>query len=305
MNWKLKLVLWYSSLTKTPDYDAIDISELRRNSNASARLGSMLFDRKVPVSVVQDVNADGVPLRIYRNNISQDQRVMIYYHGGGFVLYGLDSHDKVCRRLCAMNDCIVVSVDYRLAPEYQYPAAHEDAYQAIKWIKKNIVRYGGNSQNMLVAGDSAGAAIAASMAHRCHRDGIRLRAQILIYPWIDGRLTNPSLDRNGEGYMLTKKAIVWFQKQYTPRAEDHCLPDVSPCYESDFTDLPPAFILTAELDPLIDDGYRYFHQLKAGGTPCHYHEYKGLIHGFINIPMIAPEAMSAFDDIKKFLAGIG
>jgi acetyl esterase len=204
-----------------------------------------------------------------------------------------------------MNDCIVVSVDYRLAPEYQYPAAHEDAYQAIKWIKKNIVRYGGNSQNMLVAGDSAGAAIAASMAHRCHRDGIRLRAQILIYPWIDGRLTNPSLDRNGEGYMLTKKAIVWFQKQYTPRAEDHCLPDVSPCYESDFTDLPPAFILTAELDPLIDDGYRYFHQLKAGGTPCHYHEYKGLIHGFINIPMIAPEAMSAFDDIKKFLAGIG
>jgi acetyl esterase len=117
-----------------------------------------------------------------------------------------------------------VSVDYRLAPEHTYPAAHEDAYTALLWVRQHINEYGGNPKDIVVAGDSAGGNLSACMALRCREAGIPLTAQVLIYPWIDGRLNNPSIDRNGEGYLLTKLTMLWFQQQYTPRVEDRCAP---------------------------------------------------------------------------------
>lgn len=305
MNWKTKLVLAFTNLRKPIDGEGTEINTLRSKSVSAAKLGSLLFDKKLPVSKVTDVTADGVPLRIYQNNSTAGKRVIVYYHGGGFVLYGLDSHDNVCRRLCRMNECVVVSVDYRLAPEYSFPAAHEDAFTAIQWVLKNIESYGGNPKDMVVAGDSAGGNLAACMAHRCRKENIKLSAQVLIYPWVDGKLNNPSIDRNGEGYMLTKETMFWFQKQYTPRVEDQCVPAVSPCYEAEFSELAPAFILTAQFDPLLDDGFKYYGQLKAAGNTVIYKEYAGLIHGFISIPGIDAEAMKAFDDIKDFLKKIG
>ena len=243
-------------------------------------------------------------MRIYQNTDTVNQRVIIYYHGGGFVLYGLDSHDNVCRRLCRMNNCVVVSVDYRLAPEYTFPAAHEDAYTALLWVRNNISGYGGNPNDLVVAGDSAGGNLSACMAHRCKKENVKLSAQILIYPWVDGKLNNPSIDRNGEGYLLTKETMFWFQKQYTPRKEDQCLPAVSPCYEKDHSGLAPAFILTAEFDPLLDDGYKYYQLLKAAGNTVRYNEYPGLVHGFVSIPGIDAQCMKAFDDIKDFLSSV-
>jgi acetyl esterase len=301
MNWKTKLVLAFTNLRKPIDGEGTEINALRKKSVSAARLGSMLFDKKLPVSKVTDVTANAVPLRIYQNNNETGKRVIVYYHGGGFVLYGLESHDCICRRLCRMNDCVVVSVDYRLAPEYSFPAAHEDAFTAIQWALKNIESYGGNPKDMVVAGDSAGGNLSACMAFRCRKENIKLSAQVLIYPWVDGKLNNPSIDRNGEGYMLTKETMFWFQKQYTPRVEDQCVPEVSPCYEADFSGLAPAFILTAQFDPLLDDGFKYCEQLKAAGNAVKYKEYPGLIHGFISIHGIDPEAMKAFDDIRDFL----
>ncbi len=141
-----------------------------------------------------------------------------------------------------MTTCIVVSVDYRLAPEYTFPVAHEDSFKALQWVRQNIKTYGGNPEDLVVGGDSAGGNLSACMAHRCKKENIHLKAQILIYPWIDGRLNNPSIDRNGTGYMLTKGTMFWFQKKYTPRVEDRCVPNVSPCFETDFTGLaPPLF----------------------------------------------------------------
>jgi acetyl esterase len=305
MNWRTKIVLLFGKLAKPIDYDAVsNIIELRAKADRAVKLGVKIFDRKVAVQSVQDTSANGVPVRIYKNSDKKSQRVIIYFHGGGFVLYGLDSHDRVCRRLCKMNDCIVVAVDYRLAPEFTFPVAHDDAFNAIQWVKENIAKYGGNPDDLVVAGDSAGGNLSACMAHRCKRDGIALKAQVLVYPWIDGKLSNPSITTNGSGYMLEKKTVFWFRKQYTPREEDRCHPHVSPCYETDFTGLAPAFILTAQFDPLLDDGFNYYKQLEQAGNKVLYKEYPGLIHSFFNIPRIDPLAMKAYIDIQEFLKAV-
>jgi len=302
MNWKVKLVLLFGKLRKPVDItSAVDIPTLRSRSDRAAWYGSLLFDKKISVAQITDTKADGVPVRIYNNSNGKNQRVIIYYHGGGFVLYGIYSHDRVCRRLCSMNDCIVVSVDYRLAPEHTFPAAHDDAFTAIKWVQKNIEVYGGNPNDLVVAGDSAGGNLSACMAHRCKKENVPLKAQILVYPWIDGKLNNPSIDKNGYGYLLEKSTMFWFQEQYTPKKEDQCLPEVSPCYEKDFTGLAPAFILTAQYDPLLDDGYKYYLQLKEAGNKVHYREYEDLFHSFFSLPGVHPLAMQSYQDIKEFL----
>lgn len=304
MTWKLKLVLLFTKLRPPLNVQSPDIKKMRKQSEAASRLGTRLFDTDVPVKKTTDVSADGVPVRIYQNSSERGQRVLIYYHGGGFVLYGLDSHNNVCKRLAAMNNCIVVSVDYRLAPEHTFPAAHEDAFTAIQWVRKNIAEYGGNAANLFVAGDSAGGNLAACMAHRCKKEGIPLNGQILIYPWVDGKLNNPSIDRNGEGYLLTKETMFWFQQQYTPRKEDQCNPAVSPFYESSFEGLAPAFVLTAQYDPLLDDGFKYFSQLKEAGNKARYKEYPDLVHGFFNIPGVSAEGIKSYNDIADFMKSI-
>ena len=301
MTWKLKLVLLFTNLRKPLDAINDGIEKLRKESDDAAKLGTRLFDTPVPVKKCTDINADGVPVRIYQNSSEPGQRVLIYYHGGGFVLYHLEAHHNVCRRLAAMNNCIVVSVDYRLAPEHTFPAAHDDAFTAIQWVRQHISEYGGNANDLFVAGDSAGGNLSACMAHRCKREGIALKGQILIYPWIDGKLSNPSIERNGKGYLLLRDTMFWFQKQYTPRKEDQCKPEVSPCYESSFEGLAPAFILTAQYDPLVDDGYNYYNQLKNAGNKATYNQYPDLIHGFFNIPKVSSQAMKAYDDIATFM----
>ena len=304
MSWRLKLVLLFVNIRRPLDINSTDIKKLRKQSEAASRLGTIFFEKDVPVKLCEDLNADGVPVRIYRNSNDKNQRVLIYYHGGGFVLYGLNAHHNVCKRLAAMNNCIVVSVDYRLAPEHPFPAAHDDAFTALQWVKNHIHEQGGNPEDLFVAGDSAGGNLSACMAHRCKKEGLSLKGQVLIYPWIDGKLTNPSIERNGEGYILTKEAMFWFQEKYTPRKEDHCNPLVSPAYESSFSGLAPAFIITAQYDPLLDDGFNYFNQLKAAGNQITYKEYPGLVHGFINLPKISPQVMQAFEDIAAFMKSV-
>lgn len=295
----------YGKVRKPIDIASVtDIDALRKKSDRAARVGSFLFDRKLPIKQVTDTTANGVPVRIYNNSSKENQRVIIYYHGGGFVLYGLYSHDLVCRRLCSITNCVVVSVDYRLAPEHTFPAAHQDAYIALTWVRENISTYGGNPDDLVVAGDSAGGNLSACMAHLCKKVGIPLKAQVLIYPWIDGRLDNPSIDRNGKGYLLEKATVLWFQRQYTPNPEEYCKPEVSPKYETDFTGLAPAFVLTAQYDPLLDDGYHYTEQLKGGGNTVLYREYPGLFHSFFSLPGVHPQAMQSYYDIRDFLKTI-
>jgi acetyl esterase len=305
MNLKQKLILLVSKLNPPlGDNDDIDITKRRKQAYVFSKLGFLLFDKKVKIYSKEDSKIDDIPIRIYKNSDKPNQPVMLYYHGGGFVMYGLDSHDNVCKRLCHMNNCIVVAVDYRLAPEYTFPAAHDDAFKSIIWAKENIARYGGNPDKIIVAGDSAGGNLSACMAHRCKDEGIHLCAQILIYPWTDGRIDSPSVHKNGHGYMLTYDNLLWFQRHYTPNPKDKCNPKVSPLFEVDFSNLAPAFIATATYDPLLDDGFLYYEKLRDAGNAVTYIEYKALIHGFFNIPYLDGEAMKAYYDIQKFLSKV-
>lgn len=305
MNWKIKLVLLFAQLRKPINVaENANIHAIRKKANRAAQLGTLFFDKKIEIAKIENQLANQIPIRIYNNSKEKNQRVIIYYHGGGFALYNLESHDNVCKRLCRDNKALVVSVDYRLAPENPFPAAHHDAFEALKWIILNIEKFGGDPKNLVVAGDSAGGNLAACVAHNCLKEKILLKAQVLIYPWIDGKLNNPSIERNGKGYMLEKETMLWFQKLYTPNPEDRCKPDVSPCYESSFSGLAPAFIITAQFDPLLDDGFNYFKQLNEAKVRVKYKEYQELFHGFFNLPMMHENAMNCYKDIARFLAEI-
>ncbi len=303
MNWKLKALLLYDKLNPSLKHDdSVSMSDLRIHAEKISTLGTRLFNRVLPVQSIRNIQADGIPVRMYSNSSKDGQAVIVYYHGGGFAMYSLDSHDAVCRRLCVMNEAIVVSVDYRMAPEHTFPVAHEDAWKALSWVFKNIGQYHGDANKIIVAGDSAGGNLSACMAMKAKKENsVLLKAQVLIYPWVDGRINSASVERNGKGYFLTKETMLWFQKKYTPDPKDHCNPLVSPLFEKDFSGLVPAFILTAEFDPLLDDGKAYADKLAAAGVRVNYKEYKELVHGFFNVPSIDPQAMQAYKDIRDFI----
>ena len=303
MNWKLRFLLWFvNNVQPLREVENKDIAKERRNTGLASNLGKLLFDKKIKVYSVEDAVFKGVPVRIYRNSKQANQKVILYFHGGGFVFYNIESHDYVTRRLCAMNDCIVISVDYRLAPEYSFPAAHEDAYKVISYVHEHAEKLMIDNNKIIVAGDSAGGNLAACAAHHFKKNKeINIAAQVLIYPWIDGKIASDSIEKYQEGYLLTKKAMYWFQQQYTPKLEDRLNPEVSPIYHKEFKQLPPAFVLTAEYDPLKDEGKFYADTLKENGNVTIYKDYKHLVHGFFNLPILSEESMQAYYDIQAFL----
>lgn len=303
MNWKLKFVLWFvNNVQPLRSVDIKNIKEERKNTKRASELGKLLFDTKTPIKEITDFTIDAIKVRLYRNSDKANQPVIIYFHGGGFVFYGIESHDYVTRRLCAMNDCTVISVDYRLAPEHTFPSAQEDGFKVVQYVYDHAKQLNIDREKIIVAGDSAGGTISACITHHFKDDPkIKIAAQILIYPWVDGKIENPSIEKYKTGYLLTKEAMLWFQKTYTPNPEDKLNPKSSPLYNTDFTNLPPAFILTAEYDPLKDEGNAYAKKLKGAGNVVLLKDYKALVHGFFNIPKLSEEAMQSYYDIQAFL----
>ncbi len=304
MNWKLRILAAISSVTnpvKIPD-DA-DINELRRKSEKEAALATKLFDKKVSVNTVLDLKAGDVRMRLYRHSDQHQQPVIIFFHGGGFVLRSIGTHDNVCRRLCTMNNCLVLSVDYRMGPEHRFPAAVEDAHAALLWVGKHVEEYGGDATKIIVCGDSAGGNLAAGLAIS-FRDGVAgmlIKAQVLIYPWMDGTLSNKSVEKYGSGYLLTRSKLFWFRKNYM--ADETGLDNAQawPVNATVLHNLPPALIITAAFDPLLDDGKKYAGKLLQAGNEVVYKEYRGLTHGFFNMPFVANEAMQGYTDVQSFL----
>lgn len=303
MNWKLRFLLWF--VNNVQPVRRVNLTELhkeRKNTVRASALGKLLFDKKKEVSEIRDFSIEGINVRLYRNSGNPNQKVMVYFHGGGFVFYNIESHDYVARRLCVMNDCTVLSVDYRLAPEHTFPAAHEDAYRAIEYVATHADELGIDADKIIVAGDSAGGNLAACAVHHFKNNpSVQIAAQVLIYPWVDGSISSNSIEEYKEGYLLTKEAMLWFQQTYTPRKEDQLNPEVSPIYHTDFKDMAPAFILTAEYDPLKDEGKAYADKLKEAGNVVLYRDYKELVHGFFNLPKLSEESMQAYYDIQAFL----
>ncbi|MEC3976916.1 alpha/beta hydrolase [Amycolatopsis sp. H20-H5] len=251
------------------------------------------FPRGREVAAVEDVAIPpGIRARVYRPRTENPAPpVIVYFHGGGFVLCDLDSHDGVCRLLCEDASAIVVSVDYRRAPEHRYPAAADDAYDAVCWVAEHAAELGGDPAWLAVAGDSAGGNLAAVTCLRARDEGFpRLDFQLLIYPVTD--CFAPRAE-NAEGYLLTSAHMRWYVEQYLADPADGRQPYASPLLAEDLSGLPPALVITAEHDPLREEGAAYGARLIDAGVPARVHQVDGLFHGTFGLGELVPIAREA------------
>ena len=252
------------------------------------------------IEIINDVlpGADGnLAYRLYRPITPGPHPIIVYFHGGGWALGTLDSDDPICRDLCTRSNSMVISVDYRLAPEYSFPTAPIDAYSAIQWVAKNSSRLNAIPGKLAVAGWSAGANIATVVSHMA-RDlgGPMICGQLLINPMTDCDFSRASYTNHGEGYLLTSSLIQWFWNQYA-KPEDRENPKASPIRAKDLSNLPPAFIATSEFDPLLDEGEAYARELLSAGTKVTYRMYPGQIHGSLVAVYSVPSSSGARSDM--------
>jgi len=248
------------------------------------------------VTSVKDELADQIPIRIYNPGNGEVLPCLVYFHGGGWVIGDLETHDHVCRRLANLANCIVVAVDYRLAPEHPYPAPMDDCYTALKWVAHNADRLNINPTKIAVGGDSAGANLSAVMAIRSRdENGPEICHQLLMYPVTDANFDTASYQENGEGYMLTKAGMEWFWHHYIGNDTDPTLTYVSPIRAADLSQLPAATVITAEFDPLRDEGEAYAERLKDAGNQVTAKRYDGVVHGFFTMADLLEEARDAFE----------
>jgi acetyl esterase len=246
-----------------------------------------------------------VPVRAYRPKGSgKDEALpaLVYFHGGGWVIGDLDTHDVVCRTLANGARCAVFSVEYRKAPESPFPAAVEDCFAALKFIFEGEGKLKINAKQLAVGGDSAGGNLATVVALMA-RDagGPPISFQLLIYPGTDQRMGHPTIDSNGEGYLLTKKVMQYFRGHYLPREQDWLDWRASPLLARSLAKLPPALVMTAGFDPLLDEGRAYAERLKKEGVATEYREYSDMVHGFITMGRALDTANTALADCAQAL----
>ncbi len=244
----------------------------------------------------QLIDGPGGPLRLrlYRPPGAGPRVALVYFHGGGWVVGSLDSHDPVCRAIASRTPCLVVSVDYRLAPESPFPAAVDDAWAATEWVADRAGELG--VDRIAAAGDSAGGTLAAVVARRARDRSLPLALQILIYPVTDHDLDSPGYVRHGQGLNLTRAKMEWYWDQYLAGA-DGGQPDASPLRAPDLRGVAPALVQTAEYDPLCHEGEEYGRLLEAAGVPVTLTRYEGQIHGFIRLGALTPQAGDALAEI--------
>lgn len=260
---------------------------------ARAGMEMMTAPSTVELHEIREVNADGVAGRLYRPNDRKDLGLLVFYHGGGWVLGSMNTHDDVCRKLALAMGHAVLSVDYRLAPEFAFPEPLNDCIVALRWAHANAAELGIDATRIAVGGDSAGGNLAAVVANL---QPVPLKFQMLIYPVTDATRSSQSYKDNGEGYRLTAAGMKWFCDHYlsgsmgTPTD-----PRVSPLFAdaTTLTSAPPAIVITAEYDPLRDEGEQYAHRLIEAGVACSLTRYYGQVHGFFSMSQYVDDGASA------------
>jgi acetyl esterase len=222
--------------------------------------------------------------------------IIVWYHGGGFVIGDLQTADTTCRKLALGTGALVVSVDYRLAPEHPFPASPDDAIAALRWIVDHAKELGGDPARVAVGGDSAGGNLAAVTALQARDEGISLRYQLLVYPVTDLTMSSTSHEENGEGYLLTRDSMDWFIGHYVGSSGAEIKdPRLSPLHADDVRGVAPALVITAEFDPLRDEGEAYGERLRDAGVDVEVRRFDGQVHAFFSLASITPAANEAME----------
>lgn len=256
------------------------------------------------VHEIRDIQAGSIPCRLYRPSANTDLGLLVFFHGGGWVIGDLNSHDGVCRSLANKSGHAVLSVDYRLAPEHKFPAAFNDCAAALKWAFEHAKALGIDNSRMAVGGDSAGGNLAAAVALA---EVVPLKFQMLIYPAVDMRMESPSISENANAPILTKAVMAWFVAHYINGDADKANISASPMLASDeqLKKMPPTIVITAQFDPLRDEGEAYGKRLVENGVSTTITRYNGAFHGFFNMITILDDAQSAHAQastlLKKYL----
>lgn len=281
----------------TPDWSSMSAELLRAVSTMpppeSPQPVGSIHDTVIPAAT------SGIPARIYQPSAkSSALPLLVYFHGGGFVIGDLDSHDNLCRAFCEALPAVVVSVDYRLAPEHRFPAAIEDALAATRWAADNASDLGADPARLMVGGDSAGGNLA-TVVCQLARDsgGPAIAHQLLLYPVCDADLSRQSYQRLGHGYFLETPMMQWFWDQYLPEASCKTDPRAAPLRAASLERLPAATIITAGYDPLNEEGNLYASGLREAGVSVHHREVPGVIHGFMSFIGMAAIADQVFAEV--------
>jgi acetyl esterase len=247
-----------------------------------------------------------IPARLYAPDRRREYPLLVYFHGGGYVKGGLDECDTFCRNLAALAQHVVLSVDYRLAPEHPFPAALDDAIEATAWACANSVSLGGSNGPAVVCGESAGGNLAALTALAARTDPrISLRYQVLLQPVLDFALSSASIGMKSDECLVPRDDLAWYYATYAGRDHDPRDPRVSPLYTADLRGSPPALIIAAEYDTLRDEAQAYASRLEQAGVPVRYSCYPGMIHGFLQMGGLVPDARAAVMEIASTLHGKG
>ena len=265
-----------------------------------AALMQAVGPKDVPIGTVKDVTIPGpggdIPARSYAPVATGTEPLptLVFFHGGGFVIGNVETHDGLCRMLANESKCRVISVDYRLSPEHKFPAAVDDAFAAVSWIEISAALLGVDANRVAVGGDSAGGTLAAVVAQMARDAGApNIAFQLLLFPVTQIDAVTPSRREFGEGYFLEGNGLDWFFKHYFELGADRGQPKASPLLADKFTGLPPAYIMVAGFDPLHDEGVAYAEKLREAGVSVTLDDHAGMVHDFIYLQAVLPQAAEA------------
>jgi len=290
-----------------PEDPQVLLAALRASTNPQVikQARQALGSETVPVARVEDLTLPGpvgdIPARLYTPEGMGPFPVLVFFHGGGWVAGNLETHDPMCRYLCREAGCLVLSVDYRLAPEHKFPAGLQDCYAATCWVAAHAAEFHGDSTRLAVGGDSGGGNFAVVVAQMVRdQGGPTLAFQLLLWPIADFQLTTPSWQAY-DGYMMTRQGFIMARDLYLNHEDEQWQPYTAPLLAPDLHGLPPALIITAECDPVRDGGEQYGQRLLAAGVPASVARNAGMIHGFMHYVIALPQARQALAEVSHAL----